>query len=49
MFLENSSNCVGGDWVGDNGMNVVGGLNSIGSLAGSDLCNDGVCGSGRKL
>ena len=49
MLLEHISDCLGGDWVGDDGINVPGNLDSIGSLASGDLCNDGVCGSGRKL
>ena len=43
VFLEDSSDCLGGDWIGDDGIDVFGGLNSIGGLASSDLCDNRTC------
>lgn len=33
----------------DDGIDVMGGLNSIGSLASGDLCENSMSGGGRKL
>jgi hypothetical protein len=49
VFLQNISDCLGGDLVGDNGVDVFGGLDSIGSFASGDLLEDGVCSSGREF
>ena len=37
MFLEDIPDCLGGDWVGDDGVYVFGDLDSICSLASGDL------------
>jgi len=47
MFLKNISDCLCADRVGDNGIDMVGSLNSIGSLASSDL-GDNRVGIGRR-
>ena len=49
MFLQGISDCLGGDWVGDDGVNVPGNLDSIYSLPSGDLWEDGASGSGREL
>ena len=40
MLLEHISDCLWADWVGDDGVNVFGDLNSIGSLSSGDLGED---------
>ena len=49
MFLHYISDGLGGDWVGDNGSNVSGNLVSIGTLASSNLGENGACSSCREL
>lgn len=49
MSFEDSSDCLCRDWVGDDGIDVVGSLDSIVSLACGDLVDDGSLGGGRKL
>ena len=40
MLLEYISDCLWADWAGDDGVNVFGDLNSIGSLPSGDLGED---------
>ena len=40
MLLEHISDCLWADWMGDDGVNVSGGLNSIGSFPSGDLSED---------
>jgi len=49
MFFEDSSNGLCRDRVRDNGIDVVGSLNSISNLAYSDLYNSSIFSSGGKL
>ena len=49
MSLQNIPDCLCRDWVWDDGVYVPGDLDSIGSLASGDMCDDGVRVSGRKL
>lgn len=49
MLLEDISDCLWADGMGDDGVNVCGDLNSIGSFPSDDLVEDGSFISGREL
>lgn len=49
MSLEHIPDCLCGDWIRDDGVDVFHGLDSIGSLSSSDLCDDRALSIGRKL
>ncbi len=49
MLLEHISDCLWADWMGDDGVNVSGNLDSIGSLSSGDLGEDRSFISGREL
>ena len=49
VSLENIPDCLWGNWIGDDGVNVFGGQDSIGSLASGDLGDDWVLRMSRVL
>jgi hypothetical protein len=48
VLLKHISDCLWGDWVGNDGVDVFGGLNSIGRPPSGDLGDDGSFIGGRK-
>ena len=49
MLLEHISDCLWADWMGNDGVNVSGDLDSIGSLSSDDLGEDRSFISGREF
>jgi hypothetical protein len=49
VLLEHIPNCLGCDRVGDDGVDEIGGLNSIVSLPSGDLAKNGLFVAMRKL
>ena len=49
VLPKDSSDCLRGDWTGDDGIDVFGGLNSIRSLSSGNLSDDRLLRVSRKL